>query len=369
MKKPDKIISVTKTYLPPLKEYVKYLEKIWETGWVTNHGPFVAKLEKKLKDYLGVKNLFFISNGTTALQIAIKALEIKGDEVITTPFSYIATTSSLIWEGCKPVFVDINPQTLCIDADKIEKAVSKTTKAIMAVHVYGNPCDVKKIEKIAKKFNLKIIYDAAHAFGVKYGGQSILRFGDLSVLSFHATKIFHTIEGGAIITQNDELAHKISYMMNFGHNGLEDFFGLGINGKNSELHAAMGLNLLSKVKQIIERRKTISEIYNKILDHDKIKKLKTNKKATLNYGYYPIILESERQLFLIKSNLNKYKVMPRRYFYPSLNSIDHIKKHIKNTSCPISEDISKRILCLPLYYDLQKKDVMRIGKIILDSLT
>lgn len=363
----NKSLYVTKTYLPSLSEYTRYLKIIWKSGWITNHGQMVNVLEKKLKKYLSAKNLYFVSNGTIGLQISLKALGIKGD-IITTPFSYIATTSSMIWENCRPIFVDIDPETLCIDANKIESVITKNTKAIIAVHVFGIPCDVEKIETIAKKYHLRVIYDAAHAFGVKYKGESLLNFGDISIVSLHATKIFHTAEGGAVIC-TDEIAKKVSFMRNFGHKGHDkNFFGLGINGKNSELHAAMGLSLIPKIDQLIKKRKTISEMYDSYLKNTDLKRLKIKPEISFNYGYYPIILKSESQLLRVKGALAKKNIYPRRYFYPSLNTIDYIKKSYTSMPCPISEDISKRILCLPLFHDLTKKDVKRVSESILIEL-
>lgn len=362
-----KAIYVTKTYLPTLSEYVKYLKRIWKSGWITNHGPLVNLLEKKLKKYLSVKNLFIVSNGTIGLQISIKALDIKG-EIITTPFTYIATTSSIIWENCKPVFVDIDPETFCLDANKIESAITKNTKAIVAVHVFGVPCDVEKIEKISKRFHLKVIYDAAHAFGVTYKGKSLLSFGDISILSFHAAKIFHSAEGGAIICKKN-IAKRIAFMRNFGHKGYDkDFHGLGINGKNSELHAAMGLSVLPKINTIIKKRKNISQTYDAYFKKTTLRKTKISSKIKYNYGYYPIVFKSETELLRVKNALNKNHIYPRRYFYPSLNTIDYVKKFHKEYSCPISESISKRILCLPLFYDLNKSDIKRISKIVLENI-
>jgi dTDP-4-amino-4,6-dideoxygalactose transaminase len=280
-------INVTKSYLPPLEEYVGYLRGIWERGHLTNAGPLVVELEQRLKDYLGVKHCFYVNNGTIALQIAIKALKLEG-EVLTTPFSYVATTSSLVWEGCSPVFVDIDPVTLCIDPAKLEAAITPRTTAIMATHVYGNPCDVEAIAAIATRHGLRVIYDAAHAFGVEYKDQSVLNYGDISTLSFHATKLFHTVEGGAIITNDDEVAHRISYMRNFGHNGPEAFWGVGVNGKSSEFHAAMGLCVLPQVDNLVRRRREISERYDRILANTAIVRPQLQPGTTrYTYSYYP----------------------------------------------------------------------------------
>jgi len=359
------MINVTKTYLPPLKKYQKYLKKIWASGWLTSNGPLLRELERKLQKYLGVKYLFLVNNSTLALQIAIEALDLK-DEIITTPFSYIATSSSIKWQGATPVYADIDKDTLCMDPKKIEKAITKKTEAILATHIFGNPCNIGAITKIAKKHKLKVVYDAAHTFGVKYKGKSILNYGDISTISFHATKIFHTIEGGALITNSPSLAKKISYMRNFGHNGYEKFFGLGINGKMSEFHAAMGLCNLSEIKKIISSRKNIWKAYDKLLlsnvyltSGQEIKDFKNH-----NYAYYPIIFQSEKQLLATRKLLNKSSIYPRRYFFPSLNTLAFLNK--KDT--PIAEGVSKRILCLPLYHDLKIKDVKKICSIILKSL-
>ncbi|NMB57349.1 DegT/DnrJ/EryC1/StrS family aminotransferase [Candidatus Beckwithbacteria bacterium] len=360
------MIPVTKTFLPPLSEYQKYLEKIWQSGWLTNNGQFVKRLEKKLKKYLGVKYIFFVTNGTIALQIAIKSLGLpKNSEIITTPFSYVATTSSIIWEGYKPVFVDIDPDTLTLNPEFIEKAITRKTKVILPTHVFGFPCNIEKIKKIAKKYNLKIIYDGAHTFGAKYKGKALTSYGDISILSFHTTKIFHTVEGGAIITNDKKIADKISFLRNFGHNGLYDYFGLGINGKNSELHAAMGLANLKYIKKNIENRRKICNHYNQLLfkNDQNLIKPKLLPGAELNYSYYPVIFPSEIQLLKTLSKLNQSDIYPRRYFYPSLSNLPYIK----DQKMPISENIASRILCLPLYYRLKKKEINNIYSIIKQS--
>ncbi|RDC66108.1 DegT/DnrJ/EryC1/StrS family aminotransferase [Adhaeribacter pallidiroseus] len=357
------IINVTKTYLPPLEEYSVLLKGIWERGWVTNFGPLVLELEEKLKRYLGVKHIFFVSNGTIALQVAIKALEIRG-EIITTPFSYIATASSIGWEDCKPVFADINPDTLCLNPRLIEEKISVHTQAILATHVYGNPCDVETIEAIAAKHQLKVIYDAAHAFGVQYKNQSLLNFGDISTLSFHATKLFHTIEGGAIVTNDEELAHRISYMINFGHNGPENFFGLGINGKNSEVHAAMGLCLLPKIGDIIRKRRELSTLYDRLLQDLPLTRPIISNDVIYNFAYYPILFRTEANMLIVREALNRHNIFPRRYFYPALSTLDFLQ--IQNMV--VAEDISQRVLCLPLYHELPYATVTQITQIINDNL-
>jgi dTDP-4-amino-4,6-dideoxygalactose transaminase len=356
-------IFVTKTYLPPIDLYTGYLKKIWKNNWITNHGQFSLQLEKRLKNFLGVKNLILVSNGTVALEIAIKALGIK-KEIITTPFSYVATTSSIVWTNCKPVFADIDPKTLCINPELIEKLITKKTQAILATHVYGNPCDVEAIGKIAKKYNLKVIYDAAHCFGVKYKGKSILSYGDISTLSFHATKLFHTAEGGALVTANKENAHKISYSRNFGHKGEEAFWGLGINGKISELHSAMGLCMLPYIKKNITERKKLSDAYDKFLKGLQLQKPVREKETEYNYSYYPVIFFSEEKLLKVRYALNKNGIFPRRYFYPPLNKLNYVEKY----SVAAAEDISKRIMCLPLYHGLILKTVKKIAEIISDNI-
>ncbi len=353
------MINVTKTYLPPLEEYQAYLEKIWASAWLTNRGQFTKELEEKLCAYLQVPQLLFVNNGTVALQIAIKALGLKG-EIITTPFSYVATTSSIVWEGCTPVFVDIDENSLCINPDLIEAAITEKTSAILATHVYGIPCEVEKIEAIAQKYNLKVIYDAAHCFGVQYKGQSLLNYGDISTLSFHATKLLHTGEGGGIVAKDKELFHKIMYMHNFGHNGQEDFWGVGINGKNSELHAAMGLCVLPKIDLLIQKRKEISDYYDSALRSLSLKRPTIPRETKYNYAYYPVIFESEEQLLEAKEKLGQEDIFPRRYFYPSLNTLNYLCKH----SCKVSESIAKRVLCFPLFYELEISDIDKINTII-----
>jgi dTDP-4-amino-4,6-dideoxygalactose transaminase len=356
------MINVTKSYLPPIEEYTKYLERIWESSQLTNNGPLVLELEEKLKAYLGVKHFFFVSNGTIALQLAIKALDLKG-EVITTPFSYVATTSSIVWEGCKPIFTDIEPETFCIDPVLIEKAITPKTSAILATHVYGYPCEVEKIQVIAEKNNLGVIYDAAHTFGVKYKGKSLASFGDVATLSFHATKVFHTGEGGAVVTNNDEIAHKVAYMRNFGHKGLEEFYGLGINGKNSELHAAMGLCIFPKLPEIIKRRKEVSSIYDRLLKDSTISRPICPNGTDYNYAYYPVIFPSEEKLLLALNALKEKEIYPRRYFYPSLTTLPYLDI----STALISDNLSKRIMCLPLSTYLEEDEISLISQILIKS--
>lgn len=339
------MINVTKTFLPPQTEYNAILKRAWDAGWITNRGALVKELEAKLKEYLNVPNILATTNGTLPLQIAIKALGLTG-EIITTPFSYVATTSSIVWEGCTPVFVDIHPEYLTIDETKIEAAITPRTSAILATHVFGNPCAVEEIKVIAKKHKLKVIYDAAHCFGVTYKGKSIFEYGDVSTCSFHATKVFHSGEGGAMFTNNIELFDKLYYHHNFGHNGPLDFYGLGINAKMSELQGAMGLAVFPYIDEIIEDRKRVVEFYIKELDE--FQQLKIREGTQWNFAYFPIVFGSEEQLLKVCEALNKQNIYPRRYFFPSLNTLPYVN----NTDCPISQSISKRVMCLPLFYKL-----------------
>lgn len=353
------MINVTKPFLPPQEEYNKMIEGIWNRAWLTNNGPLVKELEEKLQKHLNIPSFHFVTNGTMALQLAIKALDLEG-EIITTPFSFVATTTAILWEKCTPVFVDIRPDTLCINTDKIEETITDRTSAILATHVYGIPCDVEKIDIIAKKHNLKVIYDAAHAFGVKYKGESILRYGDISILSFHATKLYHTIEGGGIINNTrSEIDKKIQLLRNFGLNG-EDPISIGINAKNSEFHAAMGLCNLKYITQIIEKRKELSEYYSTILPHE-IQLHINNSDVTYNYAYYPIILPNEEVLKKVVNFLLEKGIQTRRYFWSSLNKLEYLKTQY---ICSVAEDISKRILCLPLYTELDKKQIKKIAELV-----
>jgi dTDP-4-amino-4,6-dideoxygalactose transaminase len=354
------MINVTKTFLPDQEKYLQYVREIWERGYVTNNGPLLQELEAQLKDYLQVDHLYFCGNGTIVLQIAIKALEITG-EVITTPFSYVATSNAIIWENCTPVFVDIDAQTFNINADLIEASITPATTAILATHVYGNPCDIEKIEEIAKKYNLKVIYDAAHAFGVKYKNRSLLSYGDLSTCSFHATKVFHTTEGGALISNHPELDRKLALLRAFGHQGDEHYLYAGINGKNSEFHAAMGLCNLPHVPEIISARKDIFDAYDSMLNWEVLFKPVMHPEIEYNYAYYPVVFPSEEVMKNVMEALRVEDIIPRRYFYPSLNTLSFMPRQI---ACPVSEDIAVRVLSLPLYVGLPYSDIERISNII-----
>lgn len=351
-------IDVTRSSLPPLEDYVGYLQQIWDTAWLTNQGPLLREFEKETKQYLGLNDFQFVSNGTIGLQVALNALGITEGEVITTPFSYVATTSAILWERCEPVFVDIEPDTFCIDANKIEAAITDKTRAILAVHVFGFPCDVEKIEAIATKHNLKVIYDGAHAFGVTYNGRSLLDYGDISMCSFHATKLFQTIEGGCLIAKDQKVSERIELIKHFGHVGDEHFM-LGINAKASEFQAAMGLCSLKHVDKYIAERKIASDLYDKLLGNH-VRRPTLAGSVRRNYAYYPVVFESSDQLLRVFAALNAENIFPRRYFYPSLNKLPYVD----GLDCPTSEDIASRIACLPLYAGLQPETITKIVKII-----
>ncbi len=349
------MINVTQTFLPPQEEYNQLVKRAWDKIWLTNRGELTLELEEKLKSYLGVENIIITNNGTIPIQIALKLLGNNG-EIITTPFSYVATSAAIVWENCKPVFVDINPEYLTIDETKIEAAITPKTTAILATHVFGNPCNVEVIEKIAKKHNLKIIYDAAHSFGVNYNGESLFNFGDVSTCSFHATKLFHTGEGGALFCNDQDLFQKLFYSHNFGHNGPLEFYGLGINAKISELQAALGLAVYPYMDYIISERKKVVSFYLENLNFSILKTIKIREKTDWNNSYFPVIFKTEEQLLSTQKTLNENDIFPRRYFYPSLNTIEYNN----GKSMPISESISSRIMCLPLYVGLTTEELNKI---------
>lgn len=355
------MIPVTKPFLPPQEEYNKYLTGIWKRNWLTNMGPLANELELKLKEHLNVNHLLFVTNGTIALQMAIKALDLKG-EIITTPFSFVATTSSIVWEGCKPIFVDIDKDSLNIDPNKIEEVITENTTAILATHVYGNPCDVIAIENIAQKHNLKVIYDGAHAFGVQVNGKSIFEYGDISICSLHATKLYHSGEGGLIITKDPVLLKKLAYTRNFGLKGPEAFAELGINGKNSELHAAMGLVNLNYFREIHDNRKRVSERYDEKLKNLRAKKPFWHQNASLNYAYYPMVFESEELMMRCIEKLKANEIFTRRYFYPSLaNSLPYLEPK----ELEVTDKTANKVLCLPFYHDLSIEEVDLICRLLL----
>jgi dTDP-4-amino-4,6-dideoxygalactose transaminase len=353
------MINVTKPYLPCKNKYKQYVDRIYESNWLTNNGPLVRELEQKLEKYLDVEHLILVSSGSTALQVAYQALGVKG-EVITSPFTFIATASTMTWQNLKPVFTDINPTTFNLSAECITPSINENTTAIVPVHVFGNPCEVEEIANIAKENKLKVIYDASHAFGVKYKGQSVLNCGDISTLSFHATKLFHTIEGGAIITKNAKLAAKIRKMINFGFDGAYRHEEQGINAKMNEFEAAMGLCVLDDIDVIlVERKKLLSYYRQRLNGYVEFQEL--SKDSLHNHAYAPVLFQHESELILALEALNQIDVFPRRYFYPSLDTVSYLNS---KETCIRSRDISNRILCLPLYVGLPMSEQNMIIDII-----
>lgn len=364
----NEIIPVTSPLLPDLKDFIPYLEDIWARKWVTNNGHYHQALEKALAEYLGVPFISLFTNGTLPLITALQALHISG-EVITTPYSFVATTHSLWWNGIKPVFVDIDPRTCNINPDKIEAAITSKTSAILPVHCYGIPCDVDRIQKIADKYGLKVIYDAAHAFGVKIGGKSILEYGDMSTLSFHATKVFNTLEGGALIVKDSETKKRIDYLKNFGFAGETEIVAPGINSKMDELRAAYGLLTLKKVNEAIIKRHFIADYYKKAFESVKgIRYIEDNANVQHNYSYFPIFIDSNfkmtrDQLYL---TLKENGVMGRRYFYPLISSFSMYSglDSSRQSNLPVANRIADEVICLPMYADLEERDLDKIISII-----
>jgi hypothetical protein len=363
MQKRSKPIYVTQPSLPPLSDYMHILEGVWERGILTHNGPLVQQLEKELLKYLNVKNLVAVTNGTIAIQLAIKALNLSG-EIITTPFTWIATVSAIMWERCKPVFADVQPDTFNIDPQKIEEKITDKTTAILPVHVFSNPCDIEAIQKIADRYSLKVIYDAAHAMCVDYNGRSLLEYGDISATSFHATKIFQSGEGGACITTDDKLHERLRRLRFFGHDENKDIIDEGMNGKMTEVHAALGLANLKWLKDVLRNRREKYELYMDLLDKSGFINFQKFPADSYNYSYMPVLFENESHMLAIADRLNKHNIFPRRYFYPSLNTVEFLSF---KEEFPVSVDLASRILCLPLYYTLDKQDIEYICKLIVGT--
>ncbi len=364
----NKPIYVTQPSLPPLEEFMPYLHKIWENKILTNGGPFHQQLEKELCDYLGVKYISLFANATIALVTALQALRITG-EVITTPYSFVATAHSLLWNGIKPVFVDIDPKTLNLDPSKIEAAITSQTKAIMPVHCYGQPCDVEAIQKIADMYNLKVIYDAAHAFGVKCHCGSVLNHGDLSVLSFHATKVFNTFEGGAIISPDAKTKYHIDHLKNFGFVDEVTVAAPGINGKMSELNAAFGLLQLKHIDDAILRRNEIDRTYREALKDVKgITCLNGNSSIEKNYSYFTILVEDEYPLSrdALYEKLKDHAIFARRYFYPLISDFPMYRglPSSSPSNLNVATNAAQRVMCLPIYPDLNREAQNRVIDIL-----
>jgi dTDP-4-amino-4,6-dideoxygalactose transaminase len=365
----NKPIFVTQPALPPLEDFTDCLRQIWDNKIITNNGPFHRQLEKELADYLGVKYISLFSNGTLALVTALQALRISG-EVITTPFSFVATTHSLWWNNIKPVFADIEPCTFNLDPVKVEAAITPQTTAIMPVHVYGNPCNLEAFQQIADTYGLKLIYDAAHAFGVKVKGESVLNFGDLSILSFHATKVFNTIEGGAIICPDEKTKKRIDYLKNFGYAGETTVIEPGINAKMNELQAAYGLLQIKYVDEYISKRKAIAESYrNQLKNVEGISCLDDIVGVNHNYAYFPILVDTVRygssrdELY---ERLKQNNIFGRRYFYPLITHFPTYRglPSAKPSCLPVAEKVAEQVICLPIYPDLNFQDVQRIASLI-----
>lgn len=353
------MIPVTKPYFPNREKLNDYIGGIYDRQWLTNNGQLVQTLTQRLECYLGVENLLLVSNGTLALQIAYRALGInepvngKPAQAITTPFSFIATASSIKWEGIQPVFADIDQHTWCMDPENIEAAITPQTRGIVPVHVFGNACDVEAIDAIARKHDLKVIYDAAHAFGVSYKGESLLQYGDAATLSFHATKLFHTGEGGAIIFKRKEDLERAKIMINFGISGPESIEELGINAKMNELQAAMGLCVLDEMEENLKAREQVWRQYEQALP-DNLQLQAKHGSLGYNYAYFPVVFESEEQVVRVASGLKERGVLVRRYFYPSLETVECLEAQMEQ---PISKDIACKILCLPIYVGLSSRNV------------
>lgn len=354
-----KPLPVTLPFPTPRQEVFDLLHGIWDRNWLTNAGPVHQEFEAKFGEALGLEHVKLVGNGTVALQLAYQALELNG-EVITTPISYIATTSSLAWEGCTPVFVDVLPTTMCINPEAIEAAITDRTTAIVATHCYGLPCDVDAIQAIAERNGLKVIYDAAHAVGSTYRGKSLLAFGDYSTTSLHATKLLHSVEGGAVVAANADLDRKIFFNRNFGHDGPERFEGVGINGKMSEFHAAVGLVNLRYLDAIMAKRKEAHAWYDAVLTDSAVSKLQVPEDADWNCAYYPVLFESEEALLRTLEAFSARSITARRYFYPSLDSVDYVKGAV----LPVAHDVTKRVACLPLMHQLTQEDVARVAAVI-----
>lgn len=364
------MIPVVKPYLPSREKLNEYIDGIYERAWLTNNGPLAQELTARLEDYLQVKNLLLVSNGTLALQVAYHALGLgqakvgNKTEAITTPFSFIASASSLKWEGISPVFSDIDPQSWCLDPSRIAVAITPKTRALVPVHVFGNACDVEAIDAIAQKHSLKVIYDASHAFGVKYKGESLLKHGDAATLSFHATKLFHTVEGGAIVFKRKEDLERARKIINFGISGPGVIEELGINAKMNEFQAAMGLCVLDEIKANIEARKKVWSFYRKELG-DAVQYQQQPPTLESNFAYAPMVFKSEEEVTRITEALSRAGVQSRRYFHPSLESVSCLGKHAVQ---PVSSSTASKILCLPMYAGLEPGTLKTIVNIIKSEL-
>lgn len=349
-------IHVTQAILPPRDIYARYLEEVFTSRHLTNEGRFVRQLEKALAERFHTPYLSLCTNGTLSLQLAIRLKNLQGKEVVTTPFTYVATASALLWEGCTPVFADIDEETLCLSPEKAAAAVTGNTAAVMPVHIYGNACDVEAFADVCRNHGLACIYDAAQAVGCDYKGESLLRHGDVAVCSFHATKVFHTVEGGAVVTRSREDHERLSLLRAFGHKG-DEHYTLGVNAKLSELHAVMGLALLPEFEANIRARERVSQVYDAHLPLPGLRRPALRPGLAYNFAYYPVIFDDPGRRERVVAALNAAGVFPRRYFFPAVNTLPYMPKA---ASCPVAERMALRALCLPLYADLADDDVARI---------
>ena len=349
------MIPQNKTYLPPKEEYGEYLDYIWESGWVTNDGALLNKLETKLEEYLDAEYVRVVSSGTFALQLAIRALDLEGP-ILTTPFSYVATTGALVWEKCDPIFADIDPETLTIDVKKARDAITPETGGVLSTHVFGVPCAVEALRSMAEAHNIPLIYDGAHAFGTEMGGRSLLTYGDVTAVSFHATKLFHTVEGGAVITSDRDVAEQVELMRAFGHRG-PNHLRSGINAKNSELHAAMGLCLLPRIRDFIDTRRRMYELYRSLLQDLPLDFQTVPSSCDYNYSYFPVLFPSSESRRVVRQRLADREIRTRRYFAPALNQLPYVD----GSECPVAESTVNRVLCLPFFQEITPEQIRRVA--------
>jgi dTDP-4-amino-4,6-dideoxygalactose transaminase len=357
-------VFVTRSLVPDLKEYGRRLERIFSSGQMSNHGSCCGQLEKELTARLGILHLALCSNGTLALQLALHAADLAGKEVITTPFSYVATVSALLWCGCTPVFADIDEESLCLDPACVADSITPRTAGLLPVHVYGNICAVDALAEISSGAGLPVLYDAAQCFGSEFRGRSVLDYGDFAACSFHATKVFHTVEGGCVVAHTPEGLEALKLLRACGHVG-DTHIRLGANAKLSELHAAMGLSLLDRVADNITGRAAVSRMYDALLPDSRLRRPALRQGLTYNHAYYPVIFEDENTALRVVERLNRDNIFPRRYFYPALNTLPYLKK---TQACPVAESIAPRVLCLPLYAELSEADVERICAVVHRSM-
>jgi dTDP-4-amino-4,6-dideoxygalactose transaminase len=354
-------VFVTKAPVPDFQEYSGYLEQIFASRHMTNDGACLRKLEKALAERLRVAHLALCSNGTMALQIALHAAGMAGKRIVTTPFSFVATVSALLWTGCTPVFADIDEETLCMDPAKLAEVLDGDVRGILPVHIYGGICDVEAIERLGKDAGVPVMYDAAQCFGSEYLGKSVLDYGDFAVCSFHATKVFHTGEGGAVAAHTEEQLQAIQLLRAGGHVG-DTHIRLGVNAKLSEFHAAVGLRLLEKTAGNIAGRKAVSALYDALLPGRGLRRPVFKAGLVHNHAYYPVIFDSEDIVLRVIKALRQEQIFPRRYFYPALNTLSYLP--LRAQACPVAEDLARRVLCLPLYAELEESTVEKIAAII-----